>query len=378
MAKFDGTNAPTLALQFKKSGTWTNVDMDDVYEMVLRRGRTRPLDVIQPGILALNLNNRTGIYDPAATTGTWVVSGSSIIKPGLEIRLQATWSATTYTLWIGYLAAPYVDEGTNPTVTLQCADGLWLINQVLAPVLTDAQMSTYANEASATRVGRLLDIAGWPAGSRSLSGSIGLNADPQDRSCLDIIRECANAEVGKFYITRDGTAKLETLSAKFSKPTQIAFNDDGTANTVTYASILTDTGADLIVNDATIQRQPSKTYRAYNTSSVSSYGYKSQSVIAPAYSDSVAGNLALIYGKQWAEPKTRVASITFDAMNLGTLYPDLLATEIGDLCSITRHTIDSRTLVFDQVIEGYQYKFNRNGWVATWYTSPINPYTITL
>lgn len=378
MAGFNGTDAPVITLQFKKSGVWTTVSADDYLEIVLRRGRTNVLDTVPPGILAVNLNNRSGIYDPSATTGTWVVSGSSIIKPGLEVRLLATWSGTDYTLFVGYLTTPIAVQDVNPYVTLRFADGLWLIDQVLAPVLTTAQMATYANETTSTRVGRLLDVAGWPAAARSLTGSIGLNADPQDRSCLAIIRECALAEVGKFYITRSGTAKLEVLADKFTKPTQLAFNDDGTANTVMYASLATETGADQIVNDATIQRAPSKRYRAYNTSSVGSYGYKTQSVPAPVYSDSVAGNLALIYGKQWAEPSIRVASVTFDAMNLGALYPDLLATEIGDLCSVVRHTIDSRTLSFNLVVEGYQYRLSRNGWTATWYTSPVNPYTITL
>lgn len=378
MAGFDGSYGPILTLQFKKSGTWTNVDTADYLEIGIMRGRQNVLAAIEAGTMTVRLNNRSGIYGTTATSGTWTAGGVSIIRPGMEARLLATWSATNYTLFTGYLETPYSDEGINPSVTLRFADGMWVIARATAPVLTVAQVATYQGETTAARAGRMLDLAGWSASARSLSGSVTLNGDPQDRSCLAILRECANAQVGKFYITRDGVAKLETLSDKFSKPTQLAFNDDGTSNTVFYRSIVTDVGADQMANDATITRAPSKTYRAYESASVSARGYKSVTIPAPVSSDSTASNLSLIYGKQWATPQLRVSNLTFNGMGLGALYPDFLASEIGDLCSVVRHTIDSRTLSFELVLEGYQYAITRNGWAAKWFTSPINPYTISL
>lgn len=378
MAGFDGVYGPVITLQFKKSGTWTNVASADYLEIGVLRGRQSVLAAIESGTMTVRLNNRSGIYGPSATTGVWTVGGVSIIRPGMEARLLATWSSTNYTLFTGYLESPFSDEGINPTVTLRFADGMWVIARSTAPVLTVAQVSSYQNETTSARAGRMLDLAGWSATARSLSGSVQLNGDPQDKSCLAILRECANAQVGKFYITRDGVAKLETLSDKFTKPTQLAFNDDGTANTVFYQSIVTEVGADQMANDATVTRAPSKTYRAYNTSSVATYGYKSVTVTAPVSADATAGNLALIYGKQLSDPQQRVSSLTFNAMGLGALYPDFLSTEIGDLCSVVRHTIDSRTLSFDLVVEGMQYAITRTGWAARWYTSPVNPYTISL
>ena len=41
MASYDGVSAPTIAIQFLKSGTWTTVTAADVLTTTIRRGRSR-------------------------------------------------------------------------------------------------------------------------------------------------------------------------------------------------------------------------------------------------------------------------------------------------------------------------------------------------
>lgn len=380
MSIFDGVQAPVIAVQFSKSGVWTDVPATDVLTIDITRGRSLPWLPFTPGVASVVVNNQTGVYDPEFTaTSPWVVGGASILKVGLLCRIVATWSGTGYTLFTGYLETPSANQGIAPTVTFTFADGMSRMGRTLAPVLTVEQTEANAGETTAARAARMLDLAGWPSGAaRSLSGSIAMLGDSQDRSALAILQECAAVQAGRFYVTRDNVAKLETLSAKFSKPTMLAFSDDGAANTVKYSGITTTSGADALINDVSIARTGAKTYRASTDASVATYGSKAFTVPAPIQSETAAANLALLNGRQWADAKTRINGLTFDAMRLGNLYPDMLSVELGDLCTVKRNTVDSRTLNFELQIEGIRYAISRKGFAAKLTTSPINPYTITL
>ena len=380
MSLYDGTTAPTIAVQFLKSGVWTDVDANDILSIDIDRGRTKPQDDMPSATCSVMVNNLSGIYDPDNTTAsTWVVSGVSILRAGLQCRVVATWSGTAYVLYMGYLDQPIVNQGNQPAVTFRFYDGLYLIARAYAPVLTTAQVTTYTGETSSARAARMLDLAGWPTGAaRSLAGSITMISDKQDRPAIQIIRECSRVEAGAFYMTRTNVATLETLSAKFSKPTALAFSDTGVTNTVKYGTITTTSGVDQLVNDVTITRPPSKSYKASVDASVASYGKKSVAIPAPASSDANAGNLALLYAKQWSDPQTRITSIAFDGMRLGVLYPDMLSMELLNLCSVARLTKDGRSLSWNLVIEGIKHSITPRAWKVTLRTSPINPYTITI
>ena len=380
MTLYDGTNAPTIAVQFLKSGVWTDVDANDILSIDTDRGRIKPQDDIPSGTCTVVVNNTSGIYDPDNTTAsTWVVTGVSILRAGLQCRVVATWAATAYVLYMGYLDNPIVNQGNQPSVTFRFYDGLYLISRAYAPVLTAAQVTAYTGETSSARAARMLDLAGWPTGAaRSLAGSITMNSDKQDRPAIQMIRECSRVEAGAFYMSRTNVATLEALSAKFTKPTALAFSDTGVANTVKYGAISTTSGVDQLVNDVTIFRNPSKTYKASFDSSVTAYGKKSVTIPAPASSDANAANLALLYGRQWADPQTRITSITFDGMRLSTLYPDMLSMELLNLCSVARVTKDGRSLSWNLVIEGIKHSITPRAWKVTLRTSPINPYTITI
>ena len=380
MSAFDGVNSPQVAIEFYAGGTWVQVAQDDVLMVNVTRGRTSPAQAVQPGVLTVTVSNRSGIYDPDYTgTSPWVIGGQTVIKTGLPCRLRFTWNSITYDRFYGYLETPRLNQGINPTVTFTFADGMATIGRSIAPVLTAAQFTTYTGETVSARAARMLDLAGWPSGARAITGhTVTLNGDRQDRSALSILQECAAAVGGRFYVSRSNVATLEGIGAKFSKPTRLAFNDDGTAYTVKYLTLTTGTGTDGLYNDATVSRAPLQTYRATYSAGVAAQGLRSLAMAAPVYTNTAAQNLALLYARQWADPVARINDIAFDGMNLGILYPDLLALEIGDLVSATRHTVDGRTAYYQLVVEGETYTMQAGAWVYRLHTAPVNPYTITV
>lgn len=376
MTAFDGITSPSIAVQFLKSGTWTSVTTTDVIQIDIRRGRTRQNERDQAGLAFVVFNNTSGYYDPDNTSGSnpWVVGGVNILRDGLQMRIAATISSTVYYLYYGFLEETKVNQGIVSSVTMTFVDGIAYIADAQAPALATAANA----ETAATRVGRMLDIVGWPSGaSRSLTGSVNMLATVQNRSCMEMIYQAVDSIAGRFYISRSGVATLVPLADKFSRPTQLLFTDTGATNTVGYTQLTTNPGTYFVVNQAVINRgNANKQYTSRYNPSVTSYGIAKTVIDAPVSTDSNAQNLALYESRKLADPLTYVERIDFNVLAVatyGALYPDFLATELGDQVSVVRSGRQ-----WNLVVEGMAHSITQNNWLCAYTTSAINPYSITI
>lgn len=391
MSVFDGTNGPTLKAQFYFNGTWTNLPTADLREVNIVRGRTRADQQFDPGTMTIVLDNRSGDYDPDNLSGPWVSGGISALRDGLRGRFVATWSGTYYVLYDGYMETPVLDVGFDATATITFTDAMAKFAKTQAPAIKTA---SYSGETTAARVNRMLNYANWPTGSgwRNISGSVTVTKTTQDAPITDLIAGCVAAEAGSFYVSRSGVATFLNLQHKFSRPTQLLFDDQRSANTVEYNSIKTTPGTLQVVNYATVnygvndKKQYQKSVKA--SDSVTKYGYKKLVVDTPILLAKVAAKLAQYYAYKDAKPTTTVSEINFTALALGNLYPDFLETELQDQISVQRTTVDGRHLgtynsstgkySMNLVIEGITYNITPDDWDTTYYTSPMNPYRTTL
>jgi hypothetical protein len=379
MTAFDGITSPAIAVQFLKSGTWTSVTTTDVVQIDIRRGRTRQNERDQAGISVVIFNNTSGYYDPDNTSAgnPWVVSGTNILRDGLQMRIVATINSTAYPLYYGFLEETEVNQGEAPSATMTFVDGIAYIADAQAPALATAQFA----ETAATRVGRMLTYAGW-TGSTSLTGTVGMLPTVQNRSCMAMIYQAVDAIAGRFYISRSGVATLVPLADKFSRPTQLLFTDTQASNTVGYMQLLTNPGTYYVVNQAVVSRtNTTKQYTSRYNPSVSAYGIAKTVIDAPVATDSNAQNLALYESRKNATPDTYVERIDFNALAVGTyglLYPDFLSTELADQVSVVRTTYDGRTIQWNLVVEGMAHTITQNNWLVSYTTSAINPYSITI
>jgi len=293
MPAFDGITSPAVSVQFLKSGTWTSVTTTDLIRIDIRRGRTRQNERDQCGVSTIVFNNTSGIYDPDNTSASspWVVSGASILRDGLQMRIVATINSVAYNLYYGFLETTRVDQGEAPGVTMTFVDGIAYIADAQAPALATASFA----ETAATRVGRILDYAGWPSGAaRSLTGTVGMLATVQNLSCMQMIYQAVDSIAGRFYISRNGVATLVPLADKFSRPTQLLFSDTQASNTVGYMQLFTNPGTYYVINQAIIDRtNTTKQYTSQYNPSVSAYGIAKITLDAPVATDSNAQNLAL-------------------------------------------------------------------------------------
>ena len=374
MPAFDGITSPAVTVQFLKSGSFVTVATTDVISINIRRGRTRQSERDQCGTANIILNNFSGIYNPDNTdvSNPYVVSGVNILRDGLQMRIVATIGGTPYYLYYGFLETTRVDQGEAPGVTMTFVDGIAYIADAQAPALATAQFA----ETAATRVGRMLTYAGW-TGSTSLTGSVGMLATVQNQSCMAMIYQAVDSIAGRFYISRNNVATLVPLANKFSRPTQLLFTDTSASNTVGYMELYTNPGTYYVVNQAVVNRgNANKQYTSQYNPSVSAYGIAKSLIDAPVATDSNAQNLALYESRKLADPLTYVERIDFNALALadyGALYPDFLATELGDQVSVVRSGTQ-----YNLVVEGMAFSIMQNNWMMSYTTSAINPYSITI
>jgi hypothetical protein len=377
MSIFDGSNGPTIKVQFYFNGSFTDIPTTDIREIDLYRGRPRADQRVDAGTFIVLLDNRSGDYDPDNLSGPWVTSGITALAAGLRTRLIATWSSVDYILYDGYLETTDIDPGFDAVATMTFTDGIAKLAKVNAPALSTPG---YSGETTATRVGRMLTYASWGTGSswRSLTGTVTLLGTDQNTGILDIIDECVQCESGAFYMSRSGVATFINLQNKFARPTQLTFDDSRAANTIEYNSIKNTPGTYQVVNACVVNRDKYRQKFFKYKPSIIKYGERAVALDAPVLKDSVAQKLATYTVRKNATPSTLIQEVNFTAIAMGVLYPDFLETELQDMIIVKRTTVDGRNLTFNLVIEGFRHKITPDDWDVTLMTSPVNAYRIYL
>jgi hypothetical protein len=116
-------NMPTVTIEFYLNSAWVDVTQY-VRAGSTRIGRRDELDTFQPGQITLVVDNRDRRFDPLNTSGPYY--GYLLPGPAVQVRARATWSATTYDIFSGYIdgwgLSPQVDG--DSTLTLEGFDFL--------------------------------------------------------------------------------------------------------------------------------------------------------------------------------------------------------------------------------------------------------------
>lgn len=120
------------------SPTWTDVTTY-VRQINIQRGRTDELSTFESGNATVVLDNRSRIFDPFYSAGTYYGK----LLPRRQIKIEATISSVTYSVFRGFIEGwpvSITDAGFDTTVTVQCFDALGLLADEELP---DDISSTY-------------------------------------------------------------------------------------------------------------------------------------------------------------------------------------------------------------------------------------------
>ena len=161
--------------------------------------------------------------------------------------------------------------------------------------------------------------------------------------------------------------------------TAVTFSLDLGVDVASDRIFITNPGTDYVYNEAIVFRGPKKAQKtAKYTSSVSTYGLKSKKLDAPILNETSAANLALYAARKDADAVVLAEQIDFTAIGIGALATDMLETELNDLVQVKRLTYDGRNITINCVVEGLAHSITADNWRVSYFTSVVDPYTITI
>ena len=387
MPAYDGTVAPTYRIQVRDTRSvpvWADLPSSDTRNVSIRRGRSSANQSMDAGTMYVTIDDTSGAYDPDNATSTWY----PLFRAATKARLVATWSTVDYVLFTGWLESTEIDHGAEPAAVMTFVDAVGRISAIPTMAIPNSLYDTDYDDEAVDNVtagtGRVQRL--WTSGLLTFVDNTHRPDDclrkmtpiRRGSNLTQILDECALVEAGKWYITRDNYLGFYRCDNKFDRPTRITLSDSRVAGTVEYDVLRVSPGASLLCNDARMntpgRNSNDEQYWFQYTSSVTSYGIKSDEFSAPVFSSDWASTLAMFFCRRWATPSSYASRVEFDAFALGSLYPNLLQCELGDLLTIERTTVDGRALTWQVFIEGLDHDITATSWRVGFDTSPADGY----
>ena len=324
-----------------------------------------PTPNIIAGTLTLLLNNDNGEFDPN-NTGSPYDPDVTLTVP---IRVQAVYDGTTHPVFYGFVTAwnvAYPDYAKRSIVTVDCVDGLQLLNQY------DLTSDTYAVQRSDVRIGAVLDSASWPATWRNLEtgvAQISALTDGEGITAYEHLTDIATSAVGRLFVDAsgdvtyhnrvhhsDGGRQVDVFGPTDLQYRDIApvYDDDFLYNTV----VATGAFGSVTVTDAT---------------SITNHRERALPVDATVVPETEASNSAEWYLAMFKDVATRVTSIeVFPQKNPARMWPTILGLDLRDSILVKTDPPGSGDPLYQQVtIQSVTHTVDLGEWVTTYDCYPL-------
>ena len=350
--------------------TAVTVDVSSQVDSIkTNRGRTALSDIFQTGTMSLRIIDQNGYFNPMNPSSPY----AGLLNPMRKVSITATYGGTTYPIFAGYITSYDTttprDVGEIVYTTIQAVDGFRLFQN--AQITTVA--SATAGQTTGTRIGKILDQVGWPAGMRDIdAGQTTVQADPGTlRTSLKAMERVTSTEYGSFYMDKLGNAVFQDRGVTSASVggTPVVFNDDGTG--ISYNNALWKLDDTLIFNKASITRTGGTTQVAFNQASIDKYflhSYQEQNLLMETDAEALNNALAFVASRQ--ETSIRCDAITLD------LYTDnydagivaALGLDFFDPVTITTTQPGSSTLTKTLQVFGVSHDIKPSNWKTTFTT----------
>lgn len=241
-----------------------------------RRGRNRLLNSYEAGEAIITIKDDNGYFNPQNTSSPYYP-----VRPMNKVRLAIFNSDQP--IFTGYVTSMRTEfargqEDYNKVI-LVCNDLLRYLNQIQITTVTGAG----SVQKSGVRIGKLLDMAGYPATPRSIAtGDFDMQADPgTSRNLLDAIRTVQDSENGAFFINDHGVPSFYSQTGVGTNATSDSWRFNDTDETYgglfsaigfTDAKVNFDDG--ILFNNITVTRTGGSPQTASSPTSIALYGQR--------------------------------------------------------------------------------------------------------
>lgn len=255
----------------------------------------------------------------------------------------------------------------------------YALSTTLVNVHYAAGTSGYDNESSTVRLGRYAEYANIPIAefvTPVVFKYRHVSVPTDGQGILDLIRQVEVTESAVLYDRRDGRLAMVPESVRYTATP--AFTLDMASQQV-EADFSPQLDPSTIVNDSTVTRLGSSlSARVIDESSRDEFGLSSGSIEVTSNNDDHPLNLASWQLYRYAEPKTRVPSITVDvaAQVGGTPSPDaLFAADIHTMIRVTNLPSQANASTADYFVEGCSETIGLESYFISFNVSPAEPFT---
>ena len=331
-----GANAPLFTLDSPTKGVLDNTNYPlggqifyDVTEYLISvstdRGKNRELDVYDPGLANVVLQNRTRVFDPLFTASPFY--GQIIPKRAIRISYD---NQLAFVGVIDDWNFSYSPNGDS-LVSAACSDAfVYFSNQTL-----DAQ--TFTAQKTGERIATVLSNASvnWPLENRDLeTGFTTITGDTvaQDTNVLDYLQTVTRSEPGALFMGRNGHVVFKDRRTT-AVSGGVTFADDGTG--ITYNGLSIEYGSENLYNEILIGASGG-TAVASNSTSQAEYGVLNLTqtgLLIQSASDVAA--LAGFLESKYSEPEYRFKALEVQLDELTTTQQQqILNLEIGSVVRI--------------------------------------------
>jgi hypothetical protein len=292
---------------------------------------------------------------------------------GASIGSDTTWSSSGWTV-----ATPWMRFYTATGGAVAYA-ALWDRALTAAEVLAQYQAGSalgVTGETAAVRAARLLTYTS-PAPSLTTTGTFTATMsqhDLPDKSLADALFECATAERGTIYTSRDGWPVLTSRSWRVASP--VAFTIPATALAADVTFTLDD---QQLTNSATVDRmvgaESAGTVRARNDASVATYGEQNKTLQVWLDTDAQLLDRANAEANIDAVAQPRSSDLMVDIMSKSATVSasTLLAADIGQRIAVSGLPAEAPS-TDEFYIETIADRVTHTGWERTFTVSPRADY----
>ncbi|MFM7062643.1 MAG: hypothetical protein ACKO04_04000 [Actinomycetes bacterium] len=348
--------------------TWTDVTSSVVEAagVSINRGSTRnqgPYFRYEAGSCQFKLLNRNGAWDPTNTSGPYSAGGVTLLKPGVPVRVSATYGTATFVLFVGRAESwqvDYMEAGTHSTTTVTASDPIATL--VAADPLEQGQQGTGEN--AGARINRVLDNVGWPAADRDVdtSGLATFQATTLAQAAWTEATLVSDSVNG--YLAADSLGRV-VYREKNRLPRSSTMTFDDTGANLPLVDVQTSYDADQLYNLAKLARTGSTEQSASDVTSQSQYGLStfSRSDLVVQNDDQVQDAANYIVS-QYAQLTTRIESVrsVAHAGSSDAVWLQLLDLDVLDRATVSFQTPDGRTVSRDGLIRGIGLSVRANDW----------------
>lgn len=352
-----------------------------VRKLSYKRGRNMILNVVEAGTGALDINDTTRRFDPNNTASPYYPN----IQPMKPIQMKIGIAGGTYTVMTQFVERwPRKRTGYSYAErNLTTIDGFDLLS------LFGLAGKSYVQQLSGSLIAAILSDASWPTGLRNIAagqslidstGTGNTFTTTDTTKALQFIQQIVGpgGESGIFFIDGQGRATFLDRHTMFGPPfstSQATFTD---TNPLTgefqYTDIQPSIDKDLIVDDWIGQRALGTIQEALDSTSISNYGRRTQTVTSLLTTDGETQSAMQYLLAIYKNPVQRVTGVTIKPGRNAELWIQCLSREIGDRITIKEHPPGGGAAdVRDYVIQGIEATFDIGPVTSAVYTWSLFP-----